>query len=126
MMNIPGKNSRRFIQLLVSWCIAKQFGLMDLFCNLNNRTGFLKASYFFCSSVLGSDKAIDVNIAIMRAFVKLKEILLTHKDWAEKLEDLEKKYQLYEADIQVIFEAIRKLLESAPMPEKPPIGFHVK
>ncbi len=74
------------------------------------------------SSVLRSKKAALVNIAIMRAFVKLREILLTHKELATKLEDLEKKYQMHESDIQIIFETIKKLLEPVPVVEKPPIG----
>jgi hypothetical protein len=69
------------------------------------------------SSVLNSERAIHVNIAIMRAFVKLRQIISTHKELSEKLEELERKYQLHETDIQVIFEAIKKLIEP---PEKPP------
>lgn len=76
------------------------------------------------STVLNSERAIQVNIAIMRAFVKLRELLLSHKDLAEKIEELERKYQLHEGDIQVIFEAIKKLLEPNPEPEKPSIGFY--
>jgi len=85
---------------------------------------FTQEGIAMLSSVLTSRQAVQVNIAIMRAFVKLREILLTHKDLAEKLRELEKKYQLHEADIQVIFEAIRKLIEPVTIPEKPPIGFH--
>ena len=70
------------------------------------------------STVLNSERAIQVNIAIMRAFVKVRELLLTHKDLAQKLEELERKYQLHETDIQVIFEAIKKLLEPPPEPPK--------
>ncbi len=57
------------------------------------------------SSVLHSDRAIEVNIAIMRAFVQLREILSTHKDLARKLAELEKKY---DSQFQVVFEAIRQ------------------
>ena len=72
------------------------------------------------SSVLNSERAIQVNIAIMRAFIKLREVLLTHKELAQKLEELERKYQLHEKDIQAIFEAIIKLLEHPKEPPKPP------
>jgi hypothetical protein len=81
------------------------------------------------SSVLNSERAIRVNIMIMRAFVKLKELLLTHKDLAEKIAALEKKYDTHDEKIQLIFEAIKKLLEpipeppAPPEPKKPPIGF---
>jgi hypothetical protein len=66
------------------------------------------------SSVLHSDRAIDVNIAIVRAFVRLRDMLSTHKDLAQKLEALEMKY---DAQFKVVFDAIRQLM--APPPEKP-------
>ena len=78
---------------------------------------FTEQGVAMLSSVLKSKRAIWVNIAIMRAFVKLRELLLTHKELSQKLEELERKYQLHETDIQVIFEAIKKLLEP---PQEPP------
>ena len=74
------------------------------------------------SSVLNSDRAIQVNIEIMRAFVKLREILSTHKDLVRKLDEMEKKY---DAQFKIVFDAIRQLMLS---PEKPKrqIGFQVK
>lgn len=80
---------------------------------------FTEQGVAMLSSVLKSKRAIYVNIAIMRAFVKLREVLLTHKELAQKLEGLERKYQLHETDIQVIFEAIKKLLEPPEEPPKP-------
>ena len=80
---------------------------------------FTQEGVAMLSSVLKSKRAVQVNIAIMRAFVKLRELLLTHKELAEKLEELEHKYQLHETDIQVIFEAIKKLLEPPPEPPRP-------
>ncbi len=64
------------------------------------------------SSVLNSERAIQVNIAIMRAFVKLREMLATHKDLARKLTDMEKKY---DTQFRVVFDAIRELMRP---PEK--------
>jgi hypothetical protein len=84
---------------------------------------FTEQGVAMLSSVLNSQRAIQVNIAIMRAFVKLRELLLTHKDLAEKIAELEKKYTNHDDKIQLIFEAIKKLLEPQPLPEKPPIGF---
>ncbi len=84
---------------------------------------FTQEGVAMLSGVVSSESAVNVNIAIMRAFVKLRELLLTHKELAVKLEDLEKKYQMHESDIQIIFETIKKLLEPAPVVEKPPIGF---
>ncbi len=85
---------------------------------------FTQEGVAMLSSVLNSERAVQVNIAIMRAFVKLREVLLTHKGLAEKLEELERKYQLHEKDIQVIFEAIKKLLEPPPEPPKPRFGMN--
>ena len=71
------------------------------------------------SSVLNSEKAIEVNILIMRAFVKLREMLATHKDLAKKLEDMEKNY---DEQFKVVFEAIYELMKP-PEPKKKQIGF---
>ena len=59
----------------------------------------------------------------MRAFVKLREIMATHKDLAHKIEALERKYAEHDEEIQVIFKAIKKLLEPSPTPTKRPVGF---
>lgn len=82
------------------------------------------------SSVLNSERAIEVNIAIMRAFVRMREILLTNKDLAVKIEALELKYENHDmklsendAHISAIFEAIKQLMIPLPVPEKPKIGF---
>ena len=74
------------------------------------------------STVLNSERAIQVNIEIMRAFVRLREIMSTHKDLARKLEALEKKY---DTQFKVVFDAIRQLM-SPPEPKKRKIGFLVK
>jgi hypothetical protein len=66
---------------------------------------------------------VQVNIAIMRAFVRLREMLLTNAGLARKLADLEQKY---DAQFKVVFDAIRQLMAPPPAPPKPEIGFHVK
>ena len=83
------------------------------------------------SSVLNSKRAIEVNIAIMRAFVRMREILLTNKDLAAKIEALELKYKNhdmkfseFDRHIVAIFEAIKQLMASPPVPEKPKVGFN--
>ena len=76
------------------------------------------------STVLNSERAVQVNIIIMRAFVKLRELLLTHKEIADKVEELEKKYQLHETDIQMIFEVIKKLLKPPPESPRPRFGLN--
>ena len=74
------------------------------------------------ATVLHSERAIQVNIAIIRAFMKLREILSTHKELAVKLQQLQTKVERHDEEIQAIFEAIRQLMA---LPEKPkrPIGF---
>jgi putative hemolysin len=71
------------------------------------------------SSVLRSERAIQVNIAIVRAFVRLREIIGSNKVLACRLAGLEKKY---DAQFRVVFDAIRELME-APKPTSRRIGF---
>lgn len=77
------------------------------------------------SSVLNSERAVKVNIAIMRAFVRLREALETNRELAHKFAELEKRVGKHDDEIGAIIEAIRQLM--AP-PEKPrrEIGFHVR
>jgi hypothetical protein len=83
---------------------------------------FTEQGVAMLSSVLNSKRAIDVNIAIMRAFVRLREILSTHKDLARKLDELEKKY---DENFRVVFEAIRQLMTPPKTSDKKRrIGFH--
>jgi len=84
---------------------------------------FTEQGVAMLSSVLKSDRAIQVNIAIMRAFVKLREVLATHKELARRLEELEGKFQRHDGQIQEVFDAIRALLAYRPNPNKRPIGF---
>jgi len=71
---------------------------------------FTEQGVAMLSSVLRSKQAIQVNIAIMRAFVKLRQILSSNKELAYKLKELEGKIAKHDAEIQAIFEAIRKLM----------------
>lgn len=72
------------------------------------------------SSVLNSERAIEVNITLMRTFSRLRNILATHKDLAHKLEEMEK---TYDAQFRIVFDAIRQLMEPPPAPPKRKIGF---
>ena len=74
---------------------------------------FTEQGVAMLSSVLNSERAVQVNIAIMRAFVKLREMIASHKDLAKQLNALEKKY---DAHFKVVFDAIRKLMTP---PDKP-------
>ena len=79
---------------------------------------FTEQGVAMLSSVLNSDRAIEVNIAIMLAFVKLRDLLATHKDLARKLEDVERKLGQHDEHFRVVFEAIRQLMIPPPEPEK--------
>jgi uncharacterized membrane protein len=85
---------------------------------------FTEQGVAMLSSVLNSDRAIEVNIAIMRAFVRLREILSTHKELARKLADLERKLGDHDQKFHAVFEAIRQLMAPPPAPPKRRIGFH--
>jgi len=74
------------------------------------------------SSVLRSERAVKVNIEIMRAFVRLREMLASHDELARKLSVLEKKY---DQQFKVVFEAIRQLM-AEPVKKKRQIGFGSK
>ncbi len=80
---------------------------------------FTEQGIAMLSSVLNSDRAIAVNIEIMRAFVKLREMVASHKVLAKKLEELEKKY---DAQFKVVFDTIHALLEPPKKPKRR-IGF---
>ena len=86
---------------------------------------FTEQGVAMLSSVLNSERAVKVNIAIMRAFVKLRETLETNRELARKFSELERRVGKHDEEIAAILEAIRQLM--AP-PEKPrrEIGFHVR
>lgn len=74
------------------------------------------------SSVLRSPRAVSVNVAIMRAFVRLRELALTHADLTRKLAELEEKY---DGKFAEVFRAIRFLTQPPPAPDppRPRVGF---
>jgi hypothetical protein len=83
---------------------------------------FTEQGVAMLSSVLRSPRAVRVNIDIMRAFVRLRQLLSTHADLARKLAELERKY---DSQFRVVFEAIRELM-TEPEPPRKQVGFHVK
>jgi len=83
---------------------------------------FTEQGVAMLSSVLRSERAIEVNIAIMRVFVRLREMMATHKELAFKLIELEERLEGHDEQIQNIFEAIRQLM-MPPEPTKKKIGF---
>jgi hypothetical protein len=87
---------------------------------------FTELGVAMLSSVLRSDRAIKVNIAIMRAFARLREVLATHKDFARKLAELEKTLGEHDEKFQVVFEAIRQLMHPPAPRKRRRIGFRLK
>ena len=86
---------------------------------------FTEQGVAMLSSVLKSERAVQVNIVIMRTFIKLREMMATHKELKEKIEEMEKKY---DKQFQVVFAAIKDLFDKFHQPDTPKkgIGFHVK
>jgi hypothetical protein len=72
------------------------------------------------SSVLRSKRAVQVNVEIMRAFVRLRQLLASHVDLTRKLDSLERRY---DAQFKIVFEAIRELMAPPMPPKKGRIGF---
>jgi hypothetical protein len=81
---------------------------------------FTEQGVAMLSSVLRSKRAVLVNIEIMRAFVRLRQLLSTHVDLARKLEALEQKY---DHQFKIVFDAIRELMTPPAEPPRKPIGF---
>ena len=103
-------------------CLTSQFAMSK-----PGRSGRRTLPYVFTeqgvamlSTVLNSERAIAVNIGIVRAFVRLRQILATHKEIAERLAAMEEKY---DQRFKVVFDTLERLMEPAPKPRKRPIGF---
>jgi hypothetical protein len=86
---------------------------------------FTEQGVAMLSSVLRSKRAVRVNIEVMRAFVRLRQILAGHKELARKVEDLERRIAGHDQQIQAAFQAIRELM-TPPAPKERKIGFIVK
>ena len=132
------RNIKRFpedfmFQLTKEEFLRFQFGISNLRSQFatSNRGGRRYLPYVFTeqgvamlSSVLNSERAIQVNIAIMRVFVKLRRLLTAHKELAHKLKELEHRTEKHDSEIQAIFEAIHQLMEPPPEKPKRQIGFY--
>jgi hypothetical protein len=126
------RNCKRFPQDFMFQLTKSEFeDWKSQFVTSNSeRRGLRKTPFAFTeqgvamlSSVLKSDKAIEVNIQIMRTFTKLRELMLTHKDLHQRIDALEKKY---DKKFRNIFEVIKQLIELPPPEPKLPIGFHAR
>src|SRR5712692_5369373 len=83
---------------------------------------FTEQGIAMLSSVLRSQRAVQVNLAIMRTFVRLREMLTTHEELRRKIDAMEKRY---DARFQAVFDTIRQMLQT-PVPMKKAIGFHAR
>ncbi len=87
---------------------------------------FTEHGAIMLASVLNSPKAVETSIYIVRAFIRIREILSTHKDLAEKLIDLEREIAKHDLQIQAIVKALRQLMEPDKEEVKRQIGFRVE
>jgi hypothetical protein len=83
---------------------------------------FTEQGVAMLSSVLSSERAIQVNIAIMRAFVQMRRIQISDKVFEKKIDELEGKYARHEHQFKVVFDAIRKLMTETSTPRKRILG----
>jgi hypothetical protein len=122
------RNSTRFPDDFMFRLTAEEYIslISQIAISKSGRGGRRKMPYAFTeqgvamlSSVLNSERAIQVNIAIMRAFVQMRRMLVSHEDLARKVDALEKKY---DSQFRVVFDAIRALMEPPKTPRRR-IGF---
>lgn len=126
------RNSDRFPEDFMFQLTTEEFSDLKYHFGTSRWGGTRKLPFAFTeqgvsmlSSVLRSKRAILVNIAIMRAFVKLRQMLVTHEDLRKKLADLERKYEKHDNQIKAVFDAIRELMKEPAKPKRE-IGFRVK
>jgi hypothetical protein len=127
------RNADRFpsdfmFQLTLEEAVASrfQFGTLKQGQNIKYLPfAFTEEGVAMLSSVLRSPRAAQVNVAIMRAFVRLRETLSMHKELAHKLSQLERRIEGHDESIRTLFEAIRQLM-TPPQAPKRQIGFHVR
>ena len=125
------RNAGRFPSDFMFQLSSKELGILRFQMGTSKRGpgGRRHAPYAFTergiamlSSVLRSSRAVHVNVAIMRTFVRLREMLITHEELRRKIDAMEKRY---DARFQSVFDTIRQMLET-PIPAKKPIGFHAR
>ena len=87
---------------------------------------FTEHGAIMAANVLNTHRAINVSVYVVRAFVKLRELLSSHKELAGKLAELERKVGSHDVAIQSLVTAIRQLMQQPPSPPRSRIGFHVK
>ncbi len=120
------RNRKRFPEDFMFQLSKKEFEILKSHFATSSWGGVRKLPYAFTeqgvamlSSVLNSDRAIQVNIQIMRTFTKLREMLLTHRELRRKIEAMERKY---DKRFRIVFKVLRSLLEP-PTKKMKEIGF---
>jgi hypothetical protein len=126
------RNTNRFHDDFVFTLSREEIARISQFVTSSGRLKFSKRVRAFTeqgvamlSSVLNSERAVKVNIAIMRAFVKLRQTLETNRELARKFEELGRRVGKHDEEIAAIIEAIRQLMAPSK-PTRREIGFHVR
>jgi hypothetical protein len=87
---------------------------------------FTEQGVAMLASVLSSDRAVQASIAVVRVFVRLRGMLATHQDLANRLADLEQRFEKHDAEIHEVFTAIRELMTPPAALPKRRIGFNAR
>lgn len=123
------RNASRFPLDFMFQLSSKEMQFLRFQIGTSKRGGRRYSPYAFTeqgiamlSSVLRSSRAVQVNVAIMRTFVRLREMLATHEELRRKIGAMEKRY---DARFRAVFETIRQML-ATPLPARKPIGFHAR
>jgi len=118
------RNIDRFPKEFMCQLTKQEFAGLKCHFGTSSWGGTRKLPYVFTehgvlmlSSVLSSKRAIQVNIQIMKTFTKLREMIMSHKDLKNKIEAMERKFKDHDQKFQIVFEAIKKLLQP-PLEEK--------
>jgi hypothetical protein len=84
---------------------------------------FTEQGVAMLSRLLGSPQAVAVNIEIMRAFVRLREMVASHTNLARRLDELKRRFREHDEQFAVVFDALRQLMEP-PQADSPELGYH--
>jgi len=124
--------TRQGIAILISQIAISSLDSRKAFAGTRQHGGRRKLPYVFTehgaimlASVLNSPVAVEASVRVVRAFVRLREMLASNRELAQKLAELETKFEGHDDAIRSLFEAIRQLLAS-PEPKRRRIGFHVR
>jgi hypothetical protein len=120
------RNINRFPKDFMFQLTRKEFEALRFQFAISNRGGRRYLPYAFTeqgvamlSSVLSSQCAIKMNILIIRAFIKLREMLATHKDLARKVEELERQQKVHGSQLAAVYSMVKRLIEIPPKSPKP-------